>query len=67
MSQYAELIKKVKQVDRIAALRLARVVPLEGTRGKLSLWDVDNLDWCFSWSGSMYGYEYWQNVHNNLQ
>jgi len=76
MNAYGRLIQRVKKVDRIAALRLARVLPLLAVQGKLKDGHSSNgfcplgysdLRGAFMWRLTSQGRTYWRNIHEKLE
>ena len=79
MNPYQSLINRVKRCDRIAALRLAKEIPLLATRSsRLSLvvpekeengkWFPSQMDVtsAFLWERTRQGHRYWHDVADKL-
>jgi len=76
MNAYGRLIQRVKKVDRIAALRLARELPLMAARGQLKRGHYGNgltsseegriedtiID-TFVWDLTPEGHDYWYDIN----
>jgi len=74
VNEYAKLIKRVKAVNRIAALRLAREIPLLAKRGVLASelhfgngmgkgWSIAS---SFTWFLTRQGRDYWKGVSDEM-
>jgi hypothetical protein len=68
MEGYAELIQKVKKVNRQAALILARRMPLDAQRNPLiNIVNSEYITGAFLWQETPQNKEYWSNINYLLR